>query len=525
MRYLRLCIAVGVAAACFGLGRAPAAEANKAEQKKEAEKPAAKEAAFEMREIDVFKSVPIHMELLRGQAASCSKEPSKEVKAYPKLKSKSPWYGSVKFGNVLDPAKAVEYFFVVDESGETPPEAKKEPAKEKPKEESSLLKTLSKALGSSEGPKDAAAPAAPKRSTYDRLYIDLNHDLDLTNDPPLGPGKESLLQSLPQYGSQEKQVFAYLEMPFDFGQGIGQKPVRLLPWMAAEGQYATVFFMRTTAREGQIVVGKRKFQALLAQPYAIAGRYDQAAAGVFLRLTPADGVTENRYQGGFVGDSLALLRRYDNVLYTFAATPLGDRLIVKPYDGDYGVLEVGAGGRDLKQFSLQGSLRSKEHAFQIGSDDDPGARSEVRKVEVPVGDYLASYVSVQFGHLSINFSDNYHADGKPRAIGPRVYSFAIRKDKPFVLDFSNKPEVLFANPPKNKTVKLGEEVPVAAVLVDPKLDIMIRHLMDADVKEKQTYKDANGNEQSYEQPRSLDPMVTVTNSKGEKIAGGKMPFG
>ena len=144
-----------------------------------------------------------------------------------------------------------------------------------------------------------------------------------------------------------------------------------------------------------------------------------------------------------------------------------------------------------------------------------------------MGDYLPSYLSVEYGRLQIALSDNYHSDGRPRDMERhRTYKIKIRKDKPFVLDFSNKPEVLFASPAKDQTFKPGDEIRVAAVLVDPALDMMIRRLEDTKRKQKETLKvpDGQGND-SYERPLSLDPIVTITDSSGKKVSEGKMPFG
>jgi hypothetical protein len=119
-------------------------------------------------------------------------------------------------------------------------------------------------------------------------------------------------------------------------------------------------------------------------------------------------------------------------------------------------------------------------------------------------------MTVQFGRLRITLSDNYHSDGRRRDLPgrARVYGIKIRKDKPFVLDFSNKPNVLFASPAKDQTFKPGDEVAMAAVLVDPVLDIMIRNLDDT----------TQGNQ-------SLDPIVTITDASGKEVYTGKMPFG
>jgi hypothetical protein len=58
------------------------------------------EAVFEMREVSVFdrsESRAFHR-LVRGQYAKCETEPDERVEAYPKLKSKRPYYGTITFG-------------------------------------------------------------------------------------------------------------------------------------------------------------------------------------------------------------------------------------------------------------------------------------------------------------------------------------------------------------------------------------------------------------------------------------------
>jgi len=60
------------------------------------------------------------------------------------------------------------------------------------------------------------------------------------------------------------------------------------------------------------------------------------------------------------------------------------------------------------------------------------------------------------------------------------------------------------------------------VLIDPKLDYMIRHVNDT--AQKQT-KDENGHDLGYTRNLSLDPHVIITRTNGEKVAEGVMPFG
>ena len=58
-----------------------------------------------------------------------STKPYKEVKAYPKLKSKHPLYGKVAFDIDLSNRKGIEFHFVLDESGEDLPRDEKKEEK------------------------------------------------------------------------------------------------------------------------------------------------------------------------------------------------------------------------------------------------------------------------------------------------------------------------------------------------------------------------------------------------------------
>jgi hypothetical protein len=209
--------------------------------------------------------------------------------------------------------------------------------------------------------------------------------------------------------------------------------------------------------------------------------------------------------------------------YTLSASPIGDELRVRPYDGEFGTFKIGAGGRELSIGGVQGSLQALDRAVAVGNSDANGFLSETSSCQLPVGEYLPAYLSVRLGKFRIAVSQNYHSDGKPRdrAGGPLVYGIALQKDRPFVLDFSGKPDVLFASPAKDQRVKLGGELQVKAVLVDPKLDIMIRRLDDTTRKQPRV----EGMPAGYQRDMSLDPTVIVTRTNGEKVAEGVMPFG
>ena len=359
---------------------------------------------------------------------------------------------------------------------------------------------------------------------YDRLYFDANGDLDLRNDPVLKPQRNPPEKARVNYGGVKAQViFDFLAVNFDFGPA-GMRPVQLMPRLTItvyeKDEYKQMTFVRTRLCLGDIKIGGEPYEARLGNQYTISGRLDTPATT--LVLSPKDRPGNRTEWWG--ADSLMAAHKVKGRFYTISASPTGDQLTVHPYRGDLGTFEVGPGGRKLDQMTITGSLDGEERAVAVGGEVANGSPKPAQSCQLPVGDYRPNYITVQYGRLHIAASYNYHSDGKPRDRGgqPAVYAMAIRKDKPFVLDFSNKPDVMFASPAKDQQVKLGESLEVKGVLVDPKLDMMIRNLDDT--TRKQT-KGADGQPVGYERPLSLDPQVIITRANGEKVAEGVMPFG
>ena len=195
--------------------------------------------------------------------------------------------------------------------------------------------------------------------------------------------------------------------------------------------------------------------------------------------------------------------------------------------GEMGTFKLEPGTRDIRTMTVAGSLYSPEHAVAIGYND--GKREPVNQCKVPVGNYTIYYTRIGYGPLDITISNNYHSDGKRQdwLHKERKLAVQISKDKPFVLDFSNKPEVLFAGPAKDSVFKPGDEVQVYAVLVDPVLDIMIRGVNDNRQKAILEIDFGDGEKETREtdNSKSLDPVVTIIDSSGKTVAEGTMPFG
>jgi len=438
----------------------------------------ADEAVFEMKRVSPIglDGGDLRFRHAVGQRAQCKRKPNPRIKAWPTPVSAEPLYSSVTFDQSYNQTKGgMQFGLMLDES-----------------------------RGTGTG--------------YDRLYFDLNRDGNLINDAALKPLADPP-KGLYPFGKEKRVTcFEYLTVPFDHGPGLGQRPFRILPRLVEwSGGFAAVFFASTVAWEGKIRIGDRDYNAVLEQEHAITGRFDRPWTA--LHLDPVHGSELSRpwLERGY----LNWMRLEDNTFYRVTATPTGDKLIVRPYEGEFGLFEIGAGGRKISKLGASGRLSASTWTVPIGHTQ-AGDRGRVRRSRIPVGDYLPGYMRIDFGRLHIFVTNNYHSDGHPRDRQgrPRVYGVKIRKDKPFVLDFSNKPEVLFASPAKDQRFRRGDKVVVNGVLIDPALDIMIRDLTKpaAEVKETRA--------RSTRRNRvSLNPTVTITNSRGERVAEGVMPFG
>ncbi len=434
---------------------------------------------FKLREVSVFGSDQNNF--LRGQMCRCQDKPFSEVKNYPAFVSQAPIFGSVRFGGKSDDTNSgTLFYFAVDES-----------------------------CGTGKG--------------YDRLYFDANRDLDLRNDPV---GK--VQQSPPDHGYKPnfggiKAVAAFDFLKVNLGtKGGNANLVEIMPRLLLTGDekqtYRYLFFVRTRLFEGDIRIAGEIFHARLGNDYAISPSFD--FPGTALELSGAKIAFD-----WWGGDRISAMQKVNGRFFSFSATEDGE-LTVHPYPGDLGTFEIGPGTRKLTNtnLSLTGSFEARDWAVAVGGDIKDGRPVEASRCQVPVGDYLPEFLTLQFGRLRIQLSQNYHSEGKRQSRDgrPNVYGITIRKDRPFVLDFSNKPDVMFTSPTNNQRIKPGDTVMVAAVLVDPKLDIMIRRLEDS--SRKQT-KDAEGKALGYERNLSLDPKVIITRANGEKVAEGVMPFG
>ncbi|MCP4611091.1 MAG: hypothetical protein GY845_20470 [Planctomycetes bacterium] len=490
------------------------------------EKEKTEQLEFNLEEISAFSiDEKLLHDFVRGKVSACVEQAEAEIEAYPDFKSDKPLYGSIWFtGEYGNKYSGIQYYFAIDESA-----------------------------GTGKG--------------YDRLYFDLNRDLDLTNDKLCKPLQNPPNGAIQKYSSIEKQIcLDYLNVNFNFGSN-GRRPLEIMPRLTLfENGYKSLSFTTTKAHKGEINIDGKKYIAYIGHNYLIDGWFDHPSTA--LHLIPKD--SKSRHPGWWGANQLRGIHKIKRTYYCFSSTPAGDKLFVRPYDGDFGKFRIGSGWRLVFNKKMNGSLISKDKALAVGKSLEHDWPKDTRSSRLPVGDYLPAILNITFGPLSIDISDNYHSDGKPRDRGgnPAVYAIKIRKNKPFTLNFSNKPEVIFASPTADLRLKTGENLDVKAVLVDPELDIMIRGLeakaSHADSllpvklstiililpgilwlllpKLRRRYRylplisalgavvliaclialPALGPKSGYDK---IVPRVLITRTNGEKVAEGAMPFG
>ncbi|NIP28544.1 MAG: hypothetical protein GWN67_27845 [Phycisphaerae bacterium] len=272
---------------------------------------------------------------------------------------------------------------------------------------------------------------------------------------------------------------------------------------------------REDVKEGEITFAGRPFKVLLGErPEREFYLHD----------------VENEFGPYWWGSwSLYSYHMIDDKYYQFTTLKGETKLGVLPYKGELGVFRTGKGNRQLEKAEFKGSLKQAGYvSVPVGTIKErwPDAVTECK---VPVGDYTPYLLNITYDNLNISISNNYHtnAQGQSEEEKQTVYGITIRKDGPYVLDFSSKPAVVFDEPGKDKTTfRRGDKIKFAAVLVDPKLDIMIRGLDDTSVKIEKEYKDEDGKViHTMKVNKSLDPNVVITRSDGSIVAEGVMPFG
>lgn len=223
--------------------------------------------------------------------------------------------------------------------------------------------------------------------------------------------------------------------------------------------------------------------------------------------------------------------KIDDELFEFMLIESDTKIAARPYKGPLGTIKLGKGGRELEKVEFEGSLYKQGGiSAPIGTMQGnwPGP---VQECSIPVGDYTLGMLSgnlyVTYDNLYIRISNNEYPNAQGQLAGKQiVYGMQVRQDKPYVLDFSNEPMVIFSRPSMSKTTfSRGDEIKFSTMLIDPKLDIMIERLHDRSVKVDIEYI-VGGKLTRTKVDKSLDPIIVIARADGEVISESILsPYG
>jgi hypothetical protein len=280
-----------------------------------------------------------------------------------------------------------------------------------------------------------------------------------------------------------------------------------------KGPLASNFFRymeeqnRHYVKQGQITIANRPFKIILGfHPEREFYIYD----------------IKNRFIPYWSGSqSLYSYHKIDNKLYEFILIEDGTKIAARPYQGPLGIIKFSKGSRELEKVEFWGSLQKEDYvAVPIGTIKE-NRPDMVTECAIPAGDYKLSQIYVTYDNLLIRTSDNSTNAQDQSGRRETVYGIHVRQDKPYILNFSNEPTVIFSRPSMSKTTfSRGDVIEFTTILIDPKLDIMIKTLYDTSIKVNKQYKDRDGMVHTIKENKSLDPNIVIARADGEVIAEG-----
>lgn len=378
-------------------------------------------------ELDTVSSIPDLPYL--GNPCTCHREAEPNV-AYPIFASAAPLYGMVRVDREIgNPYSGTPYPFAIDESSGT-------------------------------------------GTGYDRLYVDLDGNGDLSDETPILP-----LTPLPEGGLFSREWTSppvwFNYVTFSSTDDEETYSVEALPRLSVlESNTVTLSFMATEKRRGLIDLGQRRYAITLVNNSLLSTRWDRP--GIIASLEGRSGLADVPNWSG--ANQLMAMHKLGGTWWRLSATAQGDRLIVEPYHGPFGTLVLGSGRRFVWSKELEGSLLAEDKLVPITKEGTAGSIEPVSRCQLPVGDYTPNVLNIRYGPLRFSVSATPHIANIDRDRLALTYPLKVRENKTCVLDFSKKADVSFVEPARNARFSPGDEVTVYAFLIDPTLDLMIYDL-------------------------------------------------
>jgi hypothetical protein len=354
----------------------------------------------------------------------CDHTAATEVKRYPRFRSAKPLYGKF-FIHSADRKNKPEagYFFAIDESRGTD-------------------------------------------SGYDTLYLDANHNVDLTDDKPA----ES---HAPPPIARARTFFDVLKIPGarDDGGEIAVAPL-LGNWGTGEPM---VSFPAGYMRKGRVWMADRKYEVDLVGCDLASSRYDGAATTVRLYRR------ESKWGFGWL--SIGPLKLYSpaeemqgtlstmfpvkNSWFSLTTTANCDSVTVHAYAGDVGVVRVSFGGSTSGNYISSGTLHCDTGTdVYVPMEGAVGPVPSKGELRVPVGNYAPEYLGVSLASFYLAARRRY-PEGKRNVYSEADCFLKVRKDAPCILDIDSSAEMAWPGFNESAVLRPGDIVSARPMLSTP----------------------------------------------------------
>jgi len=423
----------------------------------------AKAAEFKLEPFSILEyDGPLKYRLRMGQPVAIENQaPSSKVRAYPPLKSAKPVYGQAVLGGLPFAAASGEHFHFV----------------------------LDESGGTGSG--------------YDRLVFDQNGDLDLSNDPVVSkdanPPKGLGIDGFP--GTQV--VFDAFDLVLNADNAAQVRRQRVIPQYQGFQDSHIMCFLAPMGRKGKIKIGSQEFACLLTQD-VISGGFDSPWISCYF---------DDKSQGL---DVLGCWPYIDGAFQIRSVDCIGTRLTVRPYTGPLGSFAIGAPAGISGDITVgMGWIMGEDRIIDLMKCPEQGS-----KPQVPVGDYRPIQMAVDHQQKRITLGMPAPNPAIERPTAPA--SVKVRETGAVAFSFPQLKDVQFKWAKSRTSFKPGDEVKVEASIGNLEAGLFLAGLEDM-TKKEQTLKLPDGTD--YERYASIDPRIVITNSKGERVAQGKMPFG
>jgi hypothetical protein len=339
-------------------------------------------------------------------------------------------------------------------------------------------------------------------SGYDRLVFDQNGDLDLSNDPVISkaadPPKGLGMEGFP--GTQV--VFDTFDVVLNANKGQVRKQ-RVIPQYQGLQDQHIVSFLAPMGRKGRIKIGSQAFDCILAQS-VISGGFDNVWISCHL-----DGKSQGL-------DVLGYWPYVDGAFHMRSVDRAGTKLTVRSYTGPLGSFNIAAPAGITGDIGVgMGWIMGEDRIIDLMKCPQQGG-----KAQVPAGDYRPIQLAVDHDQKRITLSVAPPDPTVERAIVPA--SIRVRETGAIAFGFPEFKDVQFKWAKRGAKFKPGDEVKVEASIGNLESGLVLGGLEDL-TKLEQTLKLPDGTD--YQRYASIDPRIVITNSKEERVAQGKMPFG